>query len=259
MSTNVQTTKAGGALAGLSSLKSGLANVRQNMHIPGGEPILRMGRDGIWIYGQENIEVEEGSRWAVNPLSIQHGYTCWKVIPEGSKEKPELLGEELVSFQEPKPLKTALPDYGHPWLDCVSVSLMCVSGEDKGEQVLYKVTSTGGRRALDDLLKALSAQLDADPAKPVPVVELLSDHYPHKTYGKTYFPILRIDRWVPLTEMPDSAPAGQPETDEPDEAPEPAETKAAEAPRRRAAPAPEKPAETPAPAPATGERRRRRG
>ena len=36
----------------------------------GGKPLLRLLRDGIWVYGQENIEVQEGSHWAVNPMQL---------------------------------------------------------------------------------------------------------------------------------------------------------------------------------------------
>src|SRR5690606_25103090 len=109
---------------------AGLQNVKQNIVVKGGEPILRLGRDGVWIYGQENLDVQEGARWAVNPLSLQHGYICWKVIPQGSKEKPELLGEEMIGMFSAKPDKNSLPDYGHPWDECLSFNLLCLNGDD---------------------------------------------------------------------------------------------------------------------------------
>ena len=225
----------------------------------GGEPIMRMGRDGKWIYGQENIEVEEGSRWAVNPLSLMHGFICWKVIPQGSKEKPELLGEEMRTMYEAKPAKDSLPDYGHPWDDCISLNLLCVGGEDDGTQALYKTSSTGGMRACKELIASIMAQLDKDPDHPVPIVELKADHYDHKTYGKTYFPVIEIVEWAAMDERPEA------EGDEPEaEAEQPA--KAAEpAPATRhrgAAPAPARTAPAPEPetvAAAPEQRRRRRG
>lgn len=263
MNTNIATAAAGGAVASLKNLKAGLQNVRDNTKPKGGEPILRLGRDGIFIFGADNLEVEAGSTWAVNPLSLQHGFICWKVIPKDSKESPELLGEEMVSMFSAKPDKLALPDYGHPWEDCLSFNLLCLSGEDKGEQVLYKTSSTGGLRATREFIAALMDQLDKDESKPVPVIELKSDHYQHKTYGKTYFPVFSVVKFVAM----DEAPTGEVEApkEEPKQAAPQEQTR-----RRGAAPTPatepdvedeqDEPEATPQQTAPAGEvRRRRRG
>jgi len=247
---------AGGALASIANLKAGLQNVQTAVHVKGGESILRMGKDGIWIYGADNIEVEEGSLWAANPLSLQHGFICWKKIPEGSKDTPELLGEVLVSMFEPAVNKATLPDYGHPWVDVMSIQLRCTNGADEGEQVIYKPSSTGGLRAAkEQIIAAIMKQLDDDPAHPVPLIELKSDHYQNKTWGKTYVPEFAIGKWLSMDGV----------------AEEPAEPEAKPTTTtgtgRRAAPAPEpepEQAEEPAEQPQqaangdTGERRRRR-
>lgn len=232
MSTDLKTTSAaGGALAALGNLKQGLQNVQSGIRVAGGEPILRMGRDGVWIYGADNVEVEPGSEWAINPMSLEHGFICWKVIPEGSKEKPELLGQEIRSMFEPLPNKDSLPDYGHPWAELLSVQLKCVSGEDAGEQVLYKTSSTGGMRVMKETIGLIMAAIDDHPETPVPVVLLKADHYPHKQYGKTYFPVIEVARWATMDGVA-AAPAAEP-------AKEQAKAPAAEQakPSRRAAPA----------------------
>lgn len=235
MNTNLSTASVGGAVGALKNLKAGLQNVRDNTKPKGGEPILRLGRDGIWIFGADNLEVEDGSTWAVNPLSLQHGYLCWKVIPEGSKESPELLGEEMVSMFDAKPNKASLPDYGHPWADCLSFNLLCLSGDDKGEQTLFKTTSTGGLRATREFIAVLMDQLDKDESKPVPVIKLKSDNYKHKTYGKTYFPVFEVVQFVPMDAAPTES--DKPAADAPKE--EPKQAAPQEATRRRAAaPAP---------------------
>lgn len=235
MNTNLSTASVGGAVGALKNLKAGLQNVRDNTKPKGGEPILRLGRDGKWIFGADNLEVEAGSTWAVNPLSLQHGFICWKVIPEGSKESPELLGEEMVSMFSTKPDKAALPDYGHPWADCLSFNLLCLDGEDKGEQTLYKTSSTGGLRASREFIAVLMDQLDKDESKPVPVVNLVSDHYAHKQYGKTYFPVFKVVKFVPMDEAPSEGEPAKAEA--PKEEPQ-VETQPAGQRRRAAAPAP---------------------
>jgi hypothetical protein len=211
----------GGALAALSNLKGAIQNVKQSVVIAGGDPILRLGRDGVWVYGADNTEVEEGSQWAINPLSLRHGQVCWKVIPQGSKEKPELFGKHSVPATQPKPNPGQAfdsagnsVDHGqHPWADFVGVDIACISGEDKGVQVTYEPSSTGGLRALDGYMTALAAQLEKDDKKPVAIVELDSDHYDHKQYGKTYVPVLKIVDWVALDETvaPAAEPADEPE------------------------------------------------
>lgn len=219
MTTDVTKTSAAGALAALGNLKQGLQNVQSGIRVAGGEPILRMGRDGIWIYGADNVEVEDGSTWAINPMSLTHGFICWKVIPEGSKEKPELLGEETRSMFQPLPNKDSLPDYGHPWAEVLSVQLKCVSGEDEGEQVLYKTSSTGGLRAMKELIGSIMEAIDKHPETPVPVVQLKSDSYPHKQYGKTYFPVIAIENWVSMDGVAEeAAPAAEEKKPEPEAA-----------------------------------------
>lgn len=221
MTTNVTTTSASaGALAALGNLKQGLQNVQSHIHTAGGDPILRMGRDGVWIYGADNVEVEPGSEWAINPMSLQHGYVCWKRIPQGSKDKPELLGEEVRSMFQPLPAKESLPDYGfngdlkNEWAEQILVDLRCISGEDKDEQVIYKPSSTGGLRVMKETIASIMEAIDKHPETPVPVVTLENDHYDHKQWGKTYVPILKIVKWVsmdgvaePAAETPKAEPA----------------------------------------------------
>lgn len=216
MTTEVTKTAAAGALAALGNLKQGLQNVQQRIPDAGGLPFLKMERDGAWVYGQDNTEVQDGSLWAVNPLTFRHGFICWKKRPEGSKEKPELLGEVMVPMHQTPPMKETLPIYDQgEWTDCISVQMACITGEDKGQQVSYKTNSKGGLGALKELLGAIIARPDGDPAV-VPVLELVSDSYQNKTYGgKTYFPVLEPSRWATLdaVDVPAAAPAETPKTE----------------------------------------------
>lgn len=239
MTSNSPATRAaGGALAALGGLKAGLANVQQAIPAAGGEPILRMGRDGIWVYGAENIEVEDGSLWAINPLSLKHGWINWKKIPEGSREKAEKFGDILVPMHEPKPAFASLPVYeGGEWAEQTSITLRCISGTDEGTQVDYKPSSVGGANAMKELISAIMAQLDKDPDHPVPVVLLESDSYQNKTYGKIYVPDIQIQNWIAMDglgddELPQDPPRGEQPQEQAQE-----QTQAAATGRRRAAPA----------------------
>lgn len=232
---NAVANRSAGAVAALSNLKRGIQNTRQAIPASSTMPILRMGTDGIWVYGQENTEVEEGSRWAINPLSIQHGFVCWTNYAKADRKKNELLGEVYASMTSDPIDPASLPDKGWPWKAATTVQLKCVSGEDNGEEVIYKPSSVGGGNAMQALLDAIEEQLDTSTDEIVPLVELVNDHYQHKQYGKTYVPQFDVVGWAGMY---------GPVEDEPEEeqaqAPAPAETGGRSRRRSRAeTPAPE--------------------
>lgn len=205
MNAIVQRANASTALAALSSLKAGISNVQQTMVRKSSDPFLRMLKDGEWVYGQEDIEVETGSLWAANPLSIEHGWTAWDRSPKADNSNGPL-GEVMVPQSAPLPNKAELKDVGTDWEYQTSIVFQCLNGTDKGEQVKYKASSVGASKAMDELVKAISRQLDADETKPVPVVKFANSTYSHKQYGKVYEPVLDIVDWLPLTdEMPEVA------------------------------------------------------
>lgn len=197
---------AAGALASLSQLKTGLQNVSSTIVTPGGTPILRLLKDGSWVYGAENVEVEDGSLWAVNPYSLQHGWVSWTDKP--GNQSNEIVGEVMVPMTSPLPVHSDLQNTGWDWDQQLSVELQCITGADKGTTVQYKVTSVGGMNAIKALITELMKQLDTDETRPVPVVSLDHDTYMHKKHGKVYVPVIGVQKWVELTA---EAPAAEDE------------------------------------------------
>lgn len=279
--------RAAGAVAALGGLKAGLSNIQKQAPMAsGGDPILKMDTHGVWQFGADNIKVEKGSRWALNPLSIRHGWVCWKYVPEGSKEKREKLGEKTYAMNEPLPPKDTLPQFGErdEWKQFMSVQAKCLDGSDEGEQVIYAPSSGGGidafvgRDRTGGFVGAIVKQAEKDPERFIPVVELESDSYKNTTHGgSTYFPVIKIVDWLGFTEfeeMEGEAPAATPtETKGPataapaEEAPFDTDDLTAEerelaeriAARKAAAAAQQPAASAPAEAPAaSGEVRRRR-
>jgi hypothetical protein len=242
MTQEIDTSRTAGAVEALKGLGKNLQDVVDQAPSTGLEPLLRLLKDGDWVYGPENLAVEENSTWAVNPLSVQHGYSCWTRYPD-PKRKNELLGENMVSAGRPKPDKTALPEYRSPegmlweWNDQISAQLKCMSGVDINVQVLYKTSSVGGIRATTGLLQQVVDRLSKGETKVVPVIRLNRDYYDHKSYGRTYFPVFTVVDWLVLG-GPGGGGKGMPE-----ESAESAE--AASVARRRALLTPE-PARAPA-------------
>lgn len=153
-----------------------------------GSVILKMDKTGHWVFGADQTEVEDDSRWAVNPWSFVHGFIAWG---EG-----EVLGEKMVPITEPLPeLGMAPPNAKRGWEKQVGLSLKCVSGEDEGLEVRYSVTSVGGRKAVQQLALALAEQVEKEASRPVPIVILKKEHYQHKSYGRIYTPVFSIVDW----------------------------------------------------------------
>ena len=215
-------TPAASALASVSLAALGAAlNSVDTASIAGrsGLPLLTFKRDGsgTWMYGRRRTVVEDGSRWAVNPLTFKWGYICFG---EGNK----VIGERLVSISLPKPEFTDLPNMGFPWQEQWSVNLKCIDGADAGTEVVNKPTTVGGIQSIAGLIEAVRDRLNSGQhgGKISPIVLLEKDSYPHPEYGRTWIPLLTIVDW-----MSPEGPAPAP-TETPPVSPPPAEQ-----PRRR--------------------------
>lgn len=196
-------TAVGGALG---ALRRNITNTRQALPTSSTQPILRMGKDGLWVYGVDNVDLTEDALFAANPLDIKHGFVCWTNYPASAKKKNKLKGEVYVGMAaapiDPSTLQEHLDDDGNvcEWKPAAVVQMVCVQGEDTGVQVVYKPSSLGGTNFVDKLLAAIGAQLDEGSDKVVPHLELISDSYNHTTYGKVYTPDFVIKGWSSLDE-----------------------------------------------------------
>jgi hypothetical protein len=244
MNTQVQKPNAG-AMAVYQTLRAGVAQTRASMPVmSGGTPYLRLLRDGKWAMGAEDSEIVDGTEAIINPLSIQHGYSCW--TDRGPKEgKNEKLGEEMWKITQPKPMANTLQEMTDPrtqavckWKDQMSFELKLLDGKYKGEQAQYSATSVGGLRLADTILKELEKQLDTGSMYIFPIVRISSDSYQHSSYGKTYTPVMEIVGWADMNGNEegadaDDAPAPEPEVKASAPAVEEPAAQAAPAGRRR--------------------------
>jgi hypothetical protein len=202
---------AAGALTSLAALETALANVDTSSVVGrSGLPMLQFKRegDGTWSFGQRRTIVEDGSPWAVNPLTFRWGFIAFG---DGNR----VLGERLVSVSQPKPDIADLPDHGCPWSEQWAVALKCVGGTDAGVEVVYKPTTVGGIQAVAGLIEAVKDRLASDHSgKVAPIVRLEKDSYPHAQYGRVWTPSLPIIDWMSLNgPAPAPAPTSPPTND----------------------------------------------
>jgi len=196
----------------LAGLATAVNKTQQTAPRVGTDPFLKMGKDGIWTYGQKDIEVQDGSMWAISPFSYRTGYTCWSDYDDESGKKNENFGKVTVELgAEPVNINNLAqhvdPDSGQTWkwAPVVECELVCISGEDEGTRVLYQTSSTGGLRLMSDYLDKLGTNIQKN--TPVAIVKLDHDHYMHKQWGKTYTPEMEYVEWRALDDA--AAPAAQ--------------------------------------------------
>ena len=197
------------------SLMKGIEQTRSTIGTAGGKPFLRLSRAGDYIYGPQNVDVQDGSHWAVNLASLEHGWVCWG---DG-----ELLGQIMVDVRLPQPARP-LPLEGYAFEAQFGMGLACITGEDKGLEVIYKNNSLGYKKAFDQILADIRARYIIDQQFYWPVIELKTSSYPHKKYGQIFEPIFKIVGWADAN--------GNLQTNKPRAVDAPA---AAATPRRRAA------------------------
>lgn len=193
----------------VSELAKGLVEARQRSATEDGDfQFMKMLKDGIWQYGADEIEVEEGSKWAVNPHSFMEGFIAW--------DENEVAGEEMAPMVGGHPVRLSdLPRVdGRGWQKQVAFQLVCTSGEDEGTQVVFKSSSKGGRKAVTKLINDIIEQIGKDPKNIVPVVRLEQDSYKHKTYGKIYTPVFSIVEWTSFESTPAASGKEEGEADE---------------------------------------------
>src|SRR5512137_985861 len=155
-------------LPSVQSLSSALRNIQPDA-ATGGAVILKMDKTGHWVFGADQTEVEDNSLWAANPFSFVHGYIAWG--------NGEVLAEKLVPVSEPLPeLEPAPAGAQRGWEMQVGMMLVCTNGEDKDMQARFTATSVGGKRAVQALAVAIADQVEKDQTKPVPLIELKSEH-----------------------------------------------------------------------------------
>ena len=189
---------AGGALTSLAALQAALANVNTAAIIGRtGLPMLLFKsreNNGTWVFGQRRTIPEEGSKWAVNPLTFRYGFICF-----GDNNK--VLDERLVPVSQPKPVITELPDMGSfEWQEEWSVNMKCLSGADAGVEVVFKATTDGAIKAIVLMVDEVRDRLNSGQhdGKIAPIVLLEKDSYQHPKHGPTSYPVLNRIDWMSL-------------------------------------------------------------
>ena len=207
---NEVATPNAGLPANLGNMATALQQAVHTSGASGGDLYVKMTKEGEWVYGAEETEIEEGAVIAINPMSFQHGWTAWGTKEHGTDGTN--VGEVMGSAAEPIPDRNTLPDVKGEWTQQVGVQMRITNGEDEGVQLQWKTNSHGGRKAWAALLQQVIGQINKGTTDIVPLVTLDCDSYKHKTYGKTYTPEINVVGWSGMDG--EAAPAAAPAIEE---------------------------------------------
>jgi len=161
---------------------------------------LKMTKAGEWVYGAEDTDAGADSAFVIDPNSYAQGYVAWL---DG-----KLVDERMAVAGTGAIVMADLPDLpaGVKWDAQVAFALKGIEGAEDGMQLLYKVSSRGGKAVVAELLGKILDRAKAGEAAVCPVVLLDTSSYKHKKYGKIYTPVLTVDEWVDLPD-PEAEPA----------------------------------------------------
>lgn len=177
------------ALAGFSAAKNALM----------GKALLRMTKQGTWVFGADSETIATGTRLVANPASLMSGYVAWYQSKiEGEKMQPLSLGPidpnelgEVQSGSIPPGKKQAS---GKGWEAQASIDF--ITQDEIPLSLVYKSSSMGGMRALLELAGEIAAGMEENPARCYPLVEIEVDSYVHKEFGQVFTPVLDIVGWL---------------------------------------------------------------
>jgi hypothetical protein len=192
---------AGGQSSGVGTTQTPTSTLT----LAGGEPYLRLLRDGTWVMGAEDTEIADGTKATINPLSIQHGYSCWtdRAPKDGENEK---LGEQMWKITQPKADLDELPVKVDPrtqnlcaWKFRMSFEVKLMDGKYKDQHAIYAVTCVDGLRLVDNVMRELERKLGNGSTYIFPIVRIGGDSCQNGGFAKTsYVPIVEIVGWADI-------------------------------------------------------------
>ncbi len=190
---------------------------------------------GEWLFGQEKIEVQPESEWAINPMAFTHGFIYWPGEDADGKPHTDSMQDLMVPAAQPLPQVDTLPQVQGEWSKNAGFNARCMNGDDEGQQVQFKGSSLGFRKAWGLVLQAVAKQAVEGSGEVVPVVEFDVDSYVHKKHGKIWTPVITIKSWLTMEGLQaEGSEEGEGDAEPASKPPKPeAKVKKAEPARRR--------------------------
>jgi hypothetical protein len=154
---------------------------------------------GRWLSGHGNEErSEDGVKLIADVPGLMMGWRKWT----DKKIVSTAIGSVADNYRPPQrneldDLDDAQWERDHngqpkdPWSFGFYLRLIGLDGEE----YVYSAISNGARRAVCDLVKEFTRRRKKDPVHCFPLVQLATDFYKHKIYGRIDVPKLQVVEW----------------------------------------------------------------
>ena len=156
-------------------------------------------KNGEYLFGADQEEIPEGTRFIANMAGLRIGWKHWS----GKRVTAERMGPLAEGYRPPDRHELGdfdqsqweLDDKRQPRDPWQFTNELVLRGLETGDEFVFASSGKGGLGAVGELCKAYGRLYRQKPGM-APVIELSSDHYNHKVFGKTYFPVLKLVDWV---------------------------------------------------------------
>ncbi len=155
-------------------------------------------KKGDWMSGDEDVS---GQRRGADPTEIYYGFQHWKNSAPGRVQMVRIdqlhLHPRREDLGDTDPSKWEVGPDGEqkdPWARTVRMGLFDLETRETG---YFTSSSYGGRDAVNAFCAAYEKDRLRFPGQ-VPIVQLESASYRHKTYGKVHKPSFEIVGWTTL-------------------------------------------------------------
>lgn len=160
-------------------------------HITG--RLLRFSKMGKWLAGQEQDELEDGTRMLAFVPGLKVGWVRWfdgapaehrmGVVADGFEKEDRA---ELGDLDQ-----TAWPELGGRRIDPWQETNYLVMLDESGELYTYATSSKTGLSAIGMVSKAYGDRIRMKPDE-IPIIELKSRPWTHRDFGEQVAPVLKI-------------------------------------------------------------------
>jgi hypothetical protein len=161
--------------------------------------LLRFTKHGKYKAGQEQEEVEDGTRVLAYMPGLMKGYVKW----QDQKPVKHVLGLVAEGFHPPS--RDELGDLEvklwtelngkkiDPWQYTAYIPML----DDTGRLYTFVTASKGGLGMLSELSKKYAPRRKMRPDD-IPIIKLGGRSYDHPDYGETFAPVFKIDGWAKI-------------------------------------------------------------
>lgn len=161
--------------------------------------LLKFTRYGEWIAGQDEEEIDAGTRYIPIMDELLIGWQKW----EDGKPAEQHMGKLSEGFRPAKRSELGdddeatweRDDKGNPKDPWQLTNMLILKAEDSDRIYTYSPSSRGGLSALGELCGQFGKMIRQKPDQ-YPIIELQTSSYKHEKYGKTFIPVLKVVGWT---------------------------------------------------------------